>query len=246
MSPVFQAIDTSKHCGDQDRIEVGQYTLYVHAFGKNQDPQGKSCAEVYSLDGTTASFGNNWQWARADGSVKAFTYLGLNQGLDKQLSAIKDIQVAYHYTFYDNDSGQRGHKKDTFVTFLWLLTTSSAPGGAVANEIRIYLANIHVPVVGTTVATEIKIGDDYSKWDVYKGQRDDGTVVFSFMLRPTQSDYDFTIRDSYDGDINLFLKYLFDNQGLAGDQYLTAIQAGSEAVGGAVNANFTRYSVVVG
>uniref|UniRef100_A0A0W0FVI9 SET domain-containing protein n=1 Tax=Moniliophthora roreri TaxID=221103 RepID=A0A0W0FVI9_MONRR len=212
-------LDTSKHCGDQDRTDVGQYTLSTDTHGKSQDGEGRSCYQVHSLDGTKVAWENDWQWARADGSVKAFTYLNLNQGLNKQLSAIQSIQATWHYTYQDGDSGQRGFKKDTFVTIPWRLTTSSSSGGAVANEIRIFLGNVHVPLVGTSVASTVKIGSDNSNW----------------------SDYDYTLRTEFDGDLNWFIKYLTSNQGLSADQYLTAIQGGSEAVGGTVTVNTERF-----
>ncbi|ESK94127.1 glycoside hydrolase family 12 protein [Moniliophthora roreri MCA 2997] len=238
-------LDTSKHCGDQDRTDVGQYTLSTDTHGKSQDGEGRSCYQVHSLDGTKVAWENDWQWARADGSVKAFTYLNLNQGLNKQLSAIQSIQATWHYTYQDGDSGQRGFKKDTFVTIPWRLTTSSSSGGAVANEIRIFLGNVHVPLVGTSVASTVKIGSDNSNWDVYKGNKDDGTVVYSFQINIGRSDYDYTLRTEFDGDLNWFIKYLTSNQGLSADQYLTAIQGGSEAVGGTVTVNTSSYSVVV-
>ncbi|EEB92731.1 hypothetical protein MPER_08718 [Moniliophthora perniciosa FA553] len=223
-----RGIDTSKHCGDEDRIDIEQYALYINASGKNQDREGKGCGQVQSLDGTKTTWEIDW---RADGSVKAFTYLGLSKGLNKQLNSIKDIQATWHYEYKDGDSGQQGHKKDTFVTIPWILTTASVPGGAIANEIRIYLSNIFMylslghPLLRTSrLVPTTPIGKN-----LYQGQKEDGSVVFSFVTNVASSDYDYTLRTEFDGDLNWFLKYLFNNQGLAGDQYLTALEASSEA-----------------
>lgn len=108
-----QTVDTSNHCGQLllhsgndynhllnlypvgqwDTVTAGQYTMYLDQWGKANASSGQSCANFVSLSGTTLAWKNQWTWSGGSG-VKSYTNVNLNANLNKQLSAIKSIQVS--------------------------------------------------------------------------------------------------------------------------------------------------------
>jgi xyloglucan-specific endo-beta-1,4-glucanase len=76
-------------------------------------------------------------------------------------------------------------------------------------------------------------------WDLYKGPNGQMTV-FSFLPSNGKNIV------SFKGDINVFLKYLTQNQGVSASQYLKSLGAGTEPTLGQ-NAVFTtsKYTVDV-
>lgn len=87
-----QGIDTSTHCGDWDVVQAGKYALLLNLWGKGGATSGQQCANLISLSGDTVSWRVNWTWVGGDG-VKSYTNIQLNQGVNKQLSAIQSIPV---------------------------------------------------------------------------------------------------------------------------------------------------------
>jgi xyloglucan-specific endo-beta-1,4-glucanase len=88
-----------------------------------------------------------------------------------------------------------------------------------------------VPLATTTIAGQ--------KWNVYKGPNG-AMTVFSFLPADGKQ------IKSFDGDVNLFFKYLIRSQGLPTTQYLKSVGAGTEPTLGS-KAVFTTsgYSVKV-
>ena len=87
-----QSIDTSTHCGQWDVVTAGQYSLLLDQWGRDSATSGSQCANLVSLSGSTVSWRTNWSWTGGSG-VKSFTNIQLNQGINKQLSAISSMPV---------------------------------------------------------------------------------------------------------------------------------------------------------
>ena len=85
-------LDTSAHCGQWDNITVGSYSLLLDQWGKDGATSGSQCAHLTSLSGSTVAWATNWTWTGGTG-VKSFTNIQLNQGINRQLSAIGSMPV---------------------------------------------------------------------------------------------------------------------------------------------------------
>lgn len=66
--------------------------MYLDQWGKDNASSGQSCANVVSLSGTNLAWQNTWTWQGGSG-VKSYTNINLNANLNKQLSAIQNIDV---------------------------------------------------------------------------------------------------------------------------------------------------------
>lgn len=77
------------------------------------------------------------------------------------------------------------------------------------------------------------------QWNLYEGPNGD-TTVFSFLPASVSS------IENFDGNLMSFYTYLIDSEGLPSSQYLTTLQAGTEATSGS-DAVFSvsRYSISV-
>ncbi|KAL0581451.1 hypothetical protein V5O48_000605 [Marasmius crinis-equi] len=229
-------LDTASHCGQWDTVVAGQYTLYVNQWGKGNAVSGQSCANLVSLSGTTVAWKNNWTWSGGNG-VKSYTNINLNNNLNKQLSAVKSIPATWKWS--QTSSG-------TIVTNVAFdLFTSSSAGGSNQNEIMIWLGNYGAGPIsynynadGTPKAVATNISLAGQSWNLYIGSNG-ANVVYSFL--PTNTGTRVT---SFSGDLKTFLSYL-SGQGLSQSQYLTTVQAGSEATSGTATLTTSAYSVVI-
>ncbi|KXN82941.1 putative xyloglucan-specific endo-beta-1,4-glucanase A [Leucoagaricus sp. SymC.cos] len=230
-----QSLDTSSHCGQWDTVAAGQYTMYLDQWGKGNASGGQSCANFISLSGTTLAWKNNWTWQGGSG-VKSYTNINLNANLNKQLSAIKTINS--QWTWSQSTSGS------IVANVAYDLFTSSSAGGSNANEIMIWLANFNAGPIsavynsdGTPKPAASNLSIAGHTWNLYSGSNG-ANNVFSFL--PTSG----TVTN-FSGDLNLFLKYLTASQGLSTSQYLTTVQAGSEATSGTATLTSSKYAVSI-
>lgn len=118
------------------------------------------------------------------------------------------------------------------------LFTSSSADGDEEYEIMIWLAALGgagpISSTGSTIATPTVGGQS---WSLYSGPNGQMTV-FSFVASSTTEDFS--------ADLNDFLKYLQEEQGLPSSQYLTHVQAGTEPFSGKdVKFTTSSYSVSV-
>ena len=86
-------IDTSSHCGQWDTVTAGQYELLLDQWGAGGATSGSQCANLVSMSGSTIAWTTTWSWTGGSG-VKSFTNIQLNQGINKQLSAISSMPVS--------------------------------------------------------------------------------------------------------------------------------------------------------
>ncbi|KAJ7100665.1 glycoside hydrolase family 12 protein [Mycena belliarum] len=229
------AIDTGNHCGQWDSVVVGGYTMYLDQWGRDGASSGSDCASLTSLSGTTVAWKTTWSWTGGSG-VKSYTNIGANNGLNKQLSAVKSIPAVWNWS--QSSSGT------VVANVAFDLFTSATSGGSNANEIMIWLANFNA---GPISATYNSAGQPVPKasnvslagrtWNLYFGSNG-ANNVYSFL--PTSG----TVT-SFNADVNLFLKYLTSSQGLSTSQFLTTAQAGTEATSGSATLTTSAYSLVI-
>ena len=93
-----QGVDTSSHCGQWDVVTAGPYSLLLDQWGASGATSGQQCANIISLSGNTISWKTTWTWTGGTG-VKSFTNVQLNQGINKQLSAISSMPVRLFLIF---------------------------------------------------------------------------------------------------------------------------------------------------
>jgi hypothetical protein len=79
--------------GQWDTVVSSPYTLYLDQWGTS-GASGSTCANLISQSGTTISWKTTWNWNTGSGGVKVFPNIGLNSGINKQLSAISSIPVS--------------------------------------------------------------------------------------------------------------------------------------------------------
>lgn len=231
-----RALDTSWHCNQYDAIVAGQYTMYTDAWGKNNAKSGSNCAAIKSLSGTTIAWQNNWSWtANANTGVKSFANINLNSGINVQLSTISSIPSTWKWS--------QSNTANEVADVAYDIFTSNTSGGSDANEIMIWLANINAGPISYNynadgsakpVATGISLGGH--TWTVYHGNNG-ANEVYSFL--PS------SMITSFSADLNLFLKYLTGKGYFATSQYLTKVQAGTEATSGQADFITSSYTVTV-
>ncbi|KAF7303802.1 Glycoside hydrolase family 12 protein [Mycena indigotica] len=216
------AIDTGTHCGQWDTITVTPYTLYLDQWGLSNASSGSDCATLVSLSGTTLSWKTTWNWVGGNG-VKSYTNINLNNGINKKLSAISSIPSTWNWSQSSSGSIVANVAYDLF--------TSNTSGGSAVNEIMIWLANFNAGPISATynsAGQPVPVVSNLSlagrTWNLYQGSNG-ANNVFSFL--PTSG----TVT-SFNGDINVFLKYLTANRGVSTSQFLTTLQAGTEATSG--------------
>ncbi|KAH7920842.1 glycoside hydrolase family 12 protein [Leucogyrophana mollusca] len=216
------AVDTTVQCGQYDTVTAGQYSLLTNLWGESDATSGSQCSEITSLSGTTIAWATNWTWTGGT-SVKSFSNIQLDDGINQQLSAISSMPTTWDWS--QDSTGT------VVADVAYDLFTSDTSGGSNVNEIMIWLANFNAGPISAEynsdgdpvpVATDISLGG-YT-WDLYSGSNG-ANQVYSYL--PTSG----TIQ-SFNTDIYPFLTYLVDNEGVSSSQYLTTAQGGTEPTSG--------------
>ena len=153
--------------------------------------------------------------------MKSYSNANLNFP-PKQLSTLTSIPTKFSYT----QSTSSTYRSD--VSYDMFLASSTADAANVASvasarsyEIMVWLAASEIEPtgsLGSDALTTAMIGG--TSWKVYKGPSG-STIVISFVAEPEIKDFE--------GDLVGFYRYLMDEQGVPGDQYLAYIGAGTEA-----------------
>nr|BAN51848.1 xyloglucan-specific endoglucanase [Lentinula edodes] len=224
-------------CGQWDTSTSGNYELFLDQWGLSGASSGSDCASITSLSGNTIAWTTVWEWVGGTG-VKSFTNIQLNAGINQQLSAISTIPSTWSWKQTSSGTVVADVAYDMF--------TSSSAGGSATNEIMIWLANYNAGPISSSynsagqpnpVATGISLAGQ--TWNLYSGSNG-ANAVWSFL--PSASGTTIT---SFSGDIKTFFTYLIEHEGLSSSQYLTTLQAGTEATSGSATLTTTAYSVVI-
>jgi len=223
-------------CGDWDLITTGPYTLYNNLWGKGAATSGSQCTTLDKVSGSVLSWHSTWSWAGGQYNVKSYPNVVVATQ-QVPLSKIKSIETTWKW-------GYTGQNLVTNVAYD--VFTSSTPGGAEEYELMVWLGNFNAGPIASAwgadgkpvpLAKGIQLAG--ITWDLFKGPNGQMTV-FSFL----PSDGKNIV--SFKGDINVFLKYLTQSQGVSANQYLKSVGAGTEPTTGD-NAVFTtsKYTVDV-
>lgn len=80
-------------CGTFDTVPAGSYSLLTDLWGKTDKTPGSQCSTLESVNGDTVAWSTTWNWS-GDG-IKSFSNIQLNNGINKQLSAITKMPVRF-------------------------------------------------------------------------------------------------------------------------------------------------------
>ncbi|KAG5914659.1 hypothetical protein E4U42_000368 [Claviceps africana] len=198
-------------CGGFGTSSAGPYTLYHNNWGAGAASSGQQCTAFSPLQGDSVSWSTTWSWQGGPSSVKSYSNLGLAH-VNRRLSDVRSIPSRWSWTY-------SGTNLVADVSYdLWLAPSAGAPN---KYEIMIWLGALGgagpISQTGSPIATTPPIAG--TTWKLFKGPNRD-TTVFSFVA-PGQ------VRN-FNGDLNLFFKYLVQSQGVPASSVITALQAGTE------------------
>ncbi|KAE9393726.1 concanavalin A-like lectin/glucanase [Gymnopus androsaceus JB14] len=203
-------------CGQWDTSTSGNYELFLDQWGLAGATSGSDCASISSTSGNNIAWTTTWNWVG-----------GLNAGINQKLSAISTIPSTWNWEQTSSGTVVADVAFDMF--------TSTSAGGSAANEIMIWLANFNAGPISSSfnsagqpnpIATGISLAGH--TWNLYTGSNG-ANAVWSFL--PSTSGTTIT---SFSGDIMTFFTYLIQHEGLSSSQFLTTLQAGTEATSGSV------------
>ncbi|KAF7324714.1 Glycoside hydrolase family 12 protein [Mycena kentingensis (nom. inval.)] len=229
-------VDTGTHCrlAPNPALPRQPYTLFLNQWGRAGATSGSDCASIRSLSGTTISWTTTWTWNGGNG-VKSYTNINANNGINRQLSAIRTIPSVWNWS-QSNTNVVANVAYDMF--------TSNSAGGSAVNEIMIWLANFNagpISAVFNSAGQPVPVISNISlagrTWNLFFGSNGSNNV-YSFL--PTSG----TVT-SFNGDLKTFLQFLVTNRGLPTSQFLTTVQGGTEATSGSATLTTSSFSVVL-
>ncbi|CAE6413056.1 unnamed protein product [Rhizoctonia solani] len=208
---------------DSEAIGGGEYTLYNNLFGsKDTGTSGSQETQALSYDAQNAmiSWTTKYQWRGNPGNVKSYANVALNEGTRRKLTEIETIPTRWDWTY--THPGGSDKKTDPLVADvsydLWLSRDpkSGTASSSSTVEVMVWLSNRRAGPAGFRIATA-KVGE--INWELFKGRV--GTwEVYSFVAPSEMT--------NYSGDLKQFFTYLNANEKVSSDQYLVAVQAGTE------------------
>jgi xyloglucan-specific endo-beta-1,4-glucanase len=236
-APAAERSEFTTFCGQFDTDASGNYELLLDQWGLADATSGSDCASITSTDGETIAWTTTWTFTGGT-TVKSFTDMQLNTGVNQQLSAISTIPTTWNWEQTTTGTVVADIAYDMF--------TADSAGGTAINEIMIWLANFNAGPISAEFDAEgqaVPIASDISlsgqTWNLYSGSNG-ANNVFSFL--PATSGVTIP---SFSGDIMEFFTYLIDNEGVSSSQFLTTLQAGTEATSGSATLTTTAYSVAI-
>ncbi|KAG1817175.1 glycoside hydrolase family 12 protein [Suillus subaureus] len=226
-----RSVDTTLIAGKWDTVNAGQYSLFNDLWNQQNATWGSQTSQITSLSGSSIAWITTYTWVGEPGQVKSFANIQLNTGVNQQLSAISSIPTTWQWGLSTSGLVSGDVAYDLF--------TSYNAGGSNVNEIMIWLANVNSGPIskeynaeGQAVPIATNLSLEGYTWDLYSGYNG-VNQVYSFLLTSG------TV-ESFSGDIYQFLSYLINNKSIGSSQYLTAVQAGTEALTG--TAQFVTYN----
>ncbi|KAF2444376.1 glycoside hydrolase family 12 protein [Karstenula rhodostoma CBS 690.94] len=218
--------DTTISCDAFGTLAEGGYTVYHNNWGSSHATSGSQCTYFKSLSGSTVAWSTKWTWAGAPIQVKSYSNVALEK-VNKKLSAVSSIPSVWKWSQTSSGTPIADVSYD-----LWLAPTS---GGENAYEIMIWLGTYGgAGPIGKAIAT-VTIGG--ASYKLFYGLNGD-VKVYSFVASKNNG--------NFNGDLNLFFKYLTSSQGVPSSYYITSLQAGTEPFTGSnVVFKTSAYSISV-
>jgi len=89
---LLKRVDTSEVCGQYDTVTAGNYELLTDLWGESDATSGSQCSQITSQSGSDIAWTTTWTWTGGS-SVKSFSNIQLNEGINVQLSTISSMPV---------------------------------------------------------------------------------------------------------------------------------------------------------
>ncbi|MEV5595492.1 endo-1,4-beta-glucanase [Streptomyces sp. NPDC052496] len=241
----FLALDTTAGsaqaadgCAPNAATPMGKYWLNNNTWGANTG-SGWSCTWATHQSGNTIGWGTHYDWTGAPESVKSYasSVLGWHwgwksdaTGLPVRVSAKKPIRAKWSYQVKPARPGAYNVAYD-----LWLhdrpdTDWQSRP----KHEVMVWLAKGGDAAPLGTRQQRVKIAGAY--WDLYVGRT--GWNVYSFVRVGNTTTSDL--------QLDAFLQALVRRGLVAPTDYVSGVEAGTEAFTGKAQLDTTAYSVDVG
>ncbi|KAF1973551.1 concanavalin A-like lectin/glucanase, partial [Bimuria novae-zelandiae CBS 107.79] len=222
--------DTTISCGAFGSLQTGGYTVYHNNWGASHATSGSQCTYFKSLSGSSVSWSTSWSWAGAPIQVKSYSNVAL-ENVGKQLSSVSSIPSVWKWSQTSSGTPIADVSYD-----LWLAPTK---GGANAYEIMVWLGSFGgagpISETGDTPLATVTIGG--ASYKLYTGMNTN-VRVYSFVAAKNNQ--------NFNGDLNLFFKYLTSSQGVPSSYWITSLQAGTEPfTGSKVVLTTSAYSISV-
>ncbi|MFH8403801.1 endo-1,4-beta-glucanase [Streptomyces sp. NPDC018019] len=239
------ALDASAHparaadgCVPNESTPMGKYWLNNNTWGAGSG-SGWSCTWATYQSGNTIGWGTTHDWSGAPESVKSYasSVLGWHwgwksgaTGLPVRLSARTPVRAKWSYQVKETRPGAYNVSYD-----LWLhdrpdTDWQSRP----KHEVMVWLAKGGGAMPLGTRQQRVKIAGAY--WDLYAGRTDWNVYSFVRVGGTTASDL----------DLDDFLQALVRRGAVAPTDYLSGVEAGTEAFTGRAQLDTTAYEVQVG
>ncbi|KAF9223165.1 glycoside hydrolase family 12 protein [Gyrodon lividus] len=219
-------------CGQYDVITAGSYSLLTNLWGATNATSGSQCSTLESVDENFVKWCTTWTWTGT--SIKSFS--NINKGVDRRLSAISSMPTTWNWS--------QASTGTVVADVAYDMYTSHTAGGFNVNEIMIWLANFNAGPIssqydssGQPVPIESNLSLGGYTWNLYLGSNG-ANQVYSFL--PTGE-----ALTSFSADLYPFLSYLVESQGISSSQYLTIVQAGTEATSGSATLTTSAYSLTI-
>ncbi|KAH6644527.1 concanavalin A-like lectin/glucanase domain-containing protein [Boeremia exigua] len=213
-APASVVSKRADYCGQWDNQIQGPYTIYNNLWGRDAATSGSQCTGVDGLSGSTLKWHTKWSWAGGAGHVKSYANV-VTKISQKSLSSIKSLRSVWTWSY----SGS-----NLIANVSYDLFTGKTATGTQEYEVMIWMAALGgagpISTTGKPIATPTIGGKQYN---LYKGPNGQMTV-FSFVA--------VSQIKSFNGDLNEFLVYLRNSQGLPSTQILQSVGAGTEPFSG--------------
>ncbi|KUI55486.1 Endoglucanase-1 [Cytospora mali] len=236
------AVDTvsaaavTKFCGAPNAYQVISDTPWiVYSMNYNyEDISGSCCTEYYDYTGSgddqTVHWASVWDIDEAVSTdvVKGYSFIGLTQNLETQLSAISSIPSTYNWTV-SNTTAYKGNVVYDFMTS----DTKGDSTSSAAQELMLWLhwEGGQLPIGwgdGAVATIDGLFGKD--GWKLYQGENTGTGITVSSLLAPEDDMFDGT----FEGDIKDWLTAISKQGVFTTSTYVNVGNAGMEPYWGTV------------
>ncbi|MFH9419302.1 endo-1,4-beta-glucanase [Streptomyces sp. NPDC017529] len=225
-------------CAPNESTPMGKYWLNNNTWGADTG-SGWSCTWSAYQSGNTIGWGTAYEWSGAPESVKSYasSVLGWHwgwksgaTGLPVRLDAKTPVRAKWTYKVKETKAGAYNVAYD-----LWLHDRADTDWRSrPKHEVMVWLAKGGAAAPLGTRQQRVKIAGAY--WDLYSGKT--GWNVHSFVRVGNTT--------SSDLDLNEFLQALVRRGAVAKTDYLSGVEAGTEAFTGKAQLDTTAYSADIG
>ncbi|ROV90517.1 hypothetical protein VMCG_09829 [Cytospora schulzeri] len=230
------AVTATKFCGAPNAYQVISDTPWiVYSMNYNyEDISGSCCTNYYDHtetgDNQTIHWSSVWDIDESVSTdvVKGYSFIGLTQNLETQLSAISSIPSTYKWTV-SNTTAYKGNVVYDFMTS----DTKGDSTSSAAQELMLWLhwEGGQVPIGwgdGPVATIDGLFGKD--GWKLYQGKNTGTGITVSSLLAPA----DNMFQGSFEGDIKNWLTAMSEQGIFSTSTFVNVGNAGMEPYWGTV------------